>query len=271
MIRHGLRAVGLYERGYSNFRDVQIRENEVQIPNLPLAFNGYRILHLSDLHIDLDPSLTDIVIDRLADLDYDLCVITGDFRSDTIGPFERTVSETIRLTGQIDRPIYATLGNHDFIEFVPPLEHAGIRFLLNETVVITKSGQNIYLSGIDDSHTYETDDLLRAGRSVPAHAPSILLSHTPDVYAAAAARQYDLMLCGHTHAGQICLPGGIALQKNTSCPRHMVQGAWQHGQMAGYTSSGAGSSSVPIRFFCPPEITVHVLRNAGSDQGGVDR
>ena len=266
MIRRGLRAVGLYGRGYSNFQDIQVRRNVVTIPNLPSAFDGYRLLHISDLHIDLDPALTDVVIERLDGLDYDLCVITGDFRSDTIGPFDQVISETIRLTRQIDSPIYATLGNHDFIEFVPPLEQAGVQFLLNETVVITQEGQGLYLSGIDDSHTYETDDIQRASRSVPVGALSILLSHTPDVYVAAAARQYDLMLCGHTHAGQICLPGGFALQKNMSSPRHMVQGPWQYGEMAGYTSSGAGASGVPIRFFCPPEITIHVLRiDAGQD------
>lgn len=267
MIRTGLRAVGLYGRGYSNFQDLQVRENVVTIQDLPSAFEGYRVLHISDLHIDLDPSLTDVVIDRLAGLSYDLSVITGDFRSDTIGPFARVVSETVRLTRQVDKPIYATLGNHDFVEFVPPLEQAGIQFLLNETVVITRDRQSLYLSGIDDSHTYETDDIQRAGRTVPAGASSILLSHTPDVYAAAAAHRYDLMLCGHTHAGQICLPGGIALQKNSSVPDHMLQGPWQYGAMAGYTSSGAGATGVPIRFFCPPEITVHVLKSAGGGNG----
>ena len=267
MLHHGLHAVGLYGRGYSNFQDIQIRTNEVPMPNLPPAFDGYRILHMSDLHIDLDPSLTDVIIDRLAGLKYDLCVITGDFRADTVGPFEQTVAETIRLSRPIDRPIYATLGNHDFVEFVPPLEMAGIQFLLNETVPITKNGESIYLSGIDDSYSYETDDIQRAGRSMPDGAPSILLSHTPDVYAMAAACQYDLMLCGHTHAGQICLPGGFALQKNTSCPRHMLQGAWQYGDMAGYTSAGTGATGVPIRFFCPPEITIHILRDAVRDNG----
>jgi predicted MPP superfamily phosphohydrolase len=262
---HGLRAVGLYGRGYSNYQDVQIRRNAVKIAKLPQAFDGYRILHISDLHIDLDPALTDVVLKRLADVEYDLCVITGDFRSDTIGPSDRAITETIRVIEQIDTPIYATLGNHDFIESVLPLEQAGVQFLLNEAIAITREGESLYLSGIDDSYTYQTDDLPRASRAVPTAAPSILLSHTPDVYRAAAAYEYDLMLCGHTHAGQICLPGGIAIQRNSYVPRNMLQGTWRHGEMAGYTSSGTGSTSIPIRFFCPPEITIHVLQNEDED------
>ncbi len=263
MMGYGLRAVGLYGRGYRNFQDIQIRRNVVKFAKLPQAFDGYRILHISDLHIDLDPVLTDIIIERLAGVEYDLCVITGDFRSDTTGPSDRAIGETMQVTERIDTPVYATLGNHDFIETVPPLEQAGIQFLLNETVAITREGQSLYLSGIDDSHTYKTDDLPRAGLAVPAGAPSVLLSHTPDVYRAAAAYDYDLMLCGHTHAGQICLPGAIAVQRNSYVPRNLLQGAWQHRGMAGYTSSGTGSTGVPIRFFCPPEMTVHVLQNAG--------
>ncbi len=260
IIGHGLRAVGLYGRGYRNFQDIQIRRNVVKFAKLPQAFDGYRIMHISDLHIDLDPALTDIVIERLADVEYDLCVITGDFRSDTVGPSDSAIGETMRVMERIDAPTYATLGNHDFIESVPPLEQAGIQFLLNETVTITREGDRLYLSGIDDSYTYMTDDLPRAGLAVPAGAPSVLLSHTPDVYRAAAAYEYDLMLCGHTHAGQICLPGAIAIQRNSYVPRNMLQGAWQYGHMAGYTSSGTGSTGIPIRFFCPPEMTVHILR-----------
>jgi predicted MPP superfamily phosphohydrolase len=270
LIIYGLRAVRLYERGYNNYRDIQIREHHVALGEASPALIGLRILHISDLHIDLDPTLTDVVIERLSDIDYDLCVITGDFRSDTFGPSERAIAETKRLADQIDAPIYATLGNHDFIEIVPPLERIGVQFLLNESTVIERDGQSLYLSGIDDSHTYKTDDLPQASRNVPTGAPSILLSHTPDVYADAARHQYDLMLCGHTHAGQICLPGGIALQKNTSVPRRMMQGRWQYGGMVGYTSSGTGATGVPIRFFCPPEITVHILTGpieSGGDFG----
>jgi len=70
------------------------------------------------------------------------------------------------------------------------------------------------------------------------------------------------MLCGHTHGGQICLPGGYALTWDARCPRRLAAGAWSYGDMAGYTSVGSGSSVVNARLNCLPEITVHELRRA---------
>jgi predicted MPP superfamily phosphohydrolase len=70
------------------------------------------------------------------------------------------------------------------------------------------------------------------------------------------------MLSGHTHGGQICLPGGFVLIRNAPVPRHMLAGAWRHAGLQGYTSRGTGSCGVAARFFCPPEITLHVLRAA---------
>jgi len=256
---HGLHALGLYERGYRNFKDVQVRSNRVMLPALPQAFDGYRILHLSDLHIDLDTSLTDVIIDRVGRVSYDLCVITGDFRSETFGPSDLALTETARLVTHLRSPIFAILGNHDYVETVPPLEAAGVQFLLNETVPIQRYDTSIYLSGIDDPYFYKTEDIFRASRAIPTDAISVLLSHTPDVYPLAAAEGYDLLLCGHTHAGQLCFPGGHAIQRNIRSPRHMTQGPWRYRQMAGYTSAGTGATNLPIRFFCPPEITLHEL------------
>jgi predicted MPP superfamily phosphohydrolase len=85
------------------------------------------------------------------------------------------------------------------------------------------------------------------------------LSHTPEVYRQAAHAGYDAFLCGHTHGGQICLPGGIPLTLDARCPRRLGRGAWRHQSMQGYTSAGAGTSIVNLRFNCPPEITLHTL------------
>jgi predicted MPP superfamily phosphohydrolase len=155
--------------------------------------------------------------------------------------------------------VYGILGNHDFIEFVPALEAAGMRMLLNENVQLQRGSDSIYLAGIDDPHFYETHDVQRAARGVPQDAYSILLSHTPESYRLAAACRFDLMLCGHTHGGQICLPGGVPVLTNSGCPRTMVRGDWTYQDLSGYTSPGTGSAGVPARFFCPPEITLHRL------------
>jgi predicted MPP superfamily phosphohydrolase len=102
-------------------------------------------------------------------------------------------------------------------------------------------------------------NLEKAADGVPEDAVSILLAHSPEIYRHAAHADFDVMLCGHTHAGQICLPGGIPLMCNASCPRALCAGAWSHHGLAGYTSAGSGACVVDVRINCPPEITLHHL------------
>jgi hypothetical protein len=163
------------------------------------------------------------------------------------------------IRNQLSDPIYAVLGNHDSIRLVPAMESMGIRLLLNETVTIERSGASFYLAGIDDAHYYQVHNIDKVTAEVPEDAASLLLSHTPEVYRHAAYAGFSAMLCGHTHGGQICLPGGIALTWDARCPRRLAAGAWRHGQMIGYTSVGTGSSVVPARLNCLPEITIHEL------------
>jgi hypothetical protein len=98
--------------------------------------------------------------------------------------------------------------------------------------------------------------------AIPDGEFSILISHTPEVYRQAALAGFNLLLSGHTHGGQICLPGGIPITLDSVLPRFMGSGAWKYGSLIGYTSVGAGSSIVPVRFNCPPEITLHHLRRS---------
>ena len=113
---------------------------------------------------------------------------------------------------------------------------------------------------MDDPHFYATDNLQKARAAIPSGAASILLAHSPELYRDAAAAGYDFMLSGHTHGGQLCLPGRRPLITNAACPRPMLYGPWRHGAMQGYTSAGTGSCGVPVRFNCPPEFTLHRLR-----------
>ena len=143
---------------------------------------------------------------------------------------------------------------------VPGLEAMGITMLLNENEIIERGGQRFHLAGIDDAHFYEMADIGKVAAAILDGEFSILISHTPEVYRQAALAGFNLLLSGHTHGGQICLPGGIPITLDSVLPRFMGSGAWKYGSLIGYTSVGAGSSIVPVRFNCPPEITLHHLR-----------
>ncbi len=255
-----LRLSGMYWRGRVNARQIQVRKNDVTSSFLPETFDDFTILHLSDLHAELNPRTMDRVGHLVRELRYDLCVLTGDYRGETFGPFETCLASLLELRKLITGDAYGVLGNHDSILMVPDLENIGISMLLNEQIAIERGGARIYLAGIDDAHFYRVDNIEKAAAGIPEKAFSILLSHTPEIYRQAAHAGFDLLLSGHTHGGQICLPGGIPIILEAELPRSMAKGAWKYGDMAGYTSAGAGSSVVPVRFNCPPEITLHRLR-----------
>jgi uncharacterized protein len=139
------------------------------------------------------------------------------------------------------------------------LEAMGVQMLLNKSVCLQRGGQEIHLAGVDDAHYYRVDNIEKAAQEIPLDAVSILLSHTPEIFRQATHAGFDLFFCGHTHGGQICLPGGFPLTLDARCPRQLGSGAWQHGSMQGYTSVGAGTSIVEVRINCPPEITLHTL------------
>jgi predicted MPP superfamily phosphohydrolase len=259
LIRSVLLATGLYWRGLANAAKVEVRENRIASPRLPKAFDGFTILQLSDLHVEMSEAAMERVITLLKEARYDLCVLTGDYRAKTWGPYEAALSGVARVRDTLRGEVYGVLGNHDTILMVPGLEAMEIRMLLNESAIVERGGERIHLAGIDDAHFYRMDNLEKAAADIPHGAFSILITHTPEIYKQAAHADFDLLLSGHTHGGQICLPGGIPITLDSVLPRYMGAGAWKYHDMIGYTSVGAGSSVVPVRFNCPPEITLHRL------------
>lgn len=255
-----LRLSGTYWRGRANATRVRLRTNEVFSKRLPPQFEGFTILHISDLHADISTGAMAEAARLIEGLRYDLCVLTGDYRGLTFGPFYPCLHGMLRQREVLRGDIYGVLGNHDTIRMVPDLERMGIRMLLNEHAVVERDGCQIFLAGIDDAHFYRLDNIEKAAAEIPHDAFSILLSHTPEIYRRASQAGFALLLAGHTHGGQICLPGGMPIILRSALPRSMGRGPWKYGGMAGYTSVGAGSCGVPVRFNCPPEITLHYLR-----------
>jgi predicted MPP superfamily phosphohydrolase len=257
-----LTLTGLYGRGHRNAERVEIRHNHIQLKDLPSLFDGFSILHVSDMHVDMNPGAMRRLIELLPELSYDICVLTGDYRGKAAGPYDPALEGLARVRSYFKDPVYGVLGNHDTIRMVPGLEEMGIRMLLNESEAIVRGGQRIHLAGIDDAHYYRADNIEKAASQIPQHEFSILLSHTPEIYRQAAHADFKLLLGGHTHGGQVCLPGSIPLTLDSVLPRRMGSGPWKYHTMMGYTSVGAGSSIVAVRFNCPPEITLHHLESA---------
>jgi predicted MPP superfamily phosphohydrolase len=264
-IRTCLQFAGLYRRGLQNASAVRVRHSFIDAP-IPDPFDEFTILHISDLHIDMNPGAVERIESFLPHLSYDLCVMTGDYRGKSSGPFETAIKGMADLRTAIDAPVYAVLGDHDTIYMVPALERIGIHMLLNEAVTLERDGAHMHLAGIDEAGCFHADDIGKAASGIPGDEFSILLSHTPEVYRQAAKAGFKLLLSGHTHGGQICLPGGFPVTLQANVPRRMGAGAWKYEQMLGYTSTGAGSSVVPVRFNCPPEITLHHLRSVASER-----
>jgi uncharacterized protein len=262
LIRNALKLTGLYWRGRRNAEHIQVQNNTVRSRELPEPFDGFTILHISDMHVDMNEGAMRHLTQLLPELSYDICVLTGDFRGKTFGPFDATLDGLARVRSHVTAPVYGVLGNHDTICMVPGLETMGIRMLLNEGEPIVRRGQHIYLAGIDDAHYYRVDNIEKAASEIPDGAFSILLSHTPEIYRQAAHAGFDLLLSGHTHGGQICLPGSIPLTLDSVLPRNMGSGAWEYSGMTGYTSVGVGSCIVAVRINCPPTITLHHLQRA---------
>jgi len=262
IIRNSLRLALLHGLGRRNARKLAVRHNRLTVSGLPAAFNDYTILQISDLHIDMAPDFPDVLVEALRQVEYDLCVLTGDFRAETYGPYDKTLEAMQQVCNHLQGDVYGVLGNHDTICMVPGLESMGVNMLLNEQVALQRGDDTIYLAGIDDPHYYRADNLEKAADSIPDDAVSILLAHSPEIYRHASHADFNLLLCGHTHGGQICLPGGIPIMCNANCPRALCKGAWNYRGMAGYTSVGSGACIVDVRINCPPEITLHHLQCA---------
>ncbi len=229
---------------------------------LPQAFDGFRILFLSDLHIDEMDGLIEAIGTVVKNLSVDLCVMTGDYRFEDHGPCDEVYRRMRALLPMISsrHGVYATLGNHDVSEIAFALEEMGVRMLINEAIEINEGLDSIVLAGLDDPFDFQTDDLSGTLSTVPRDRLKILLAHSPELYAEAANEGVDLYLCGHTHAGQIRLPVVGSLRHNADCPKEYSYGHWTIGNMHGYTSPGVGASGVPVRFNCAPEVVLVELR-----------
>jgi len=259
-------------------RQLQIYRRAVHLPRLPIAFDGYRILHISDIHIGgLASGAEQVLI--ASGLDADLIVVTGDMvdRKGFAEPCAQLIGSLRAPDGVVcvmgNHDNRATYRDHDFPPLVELLAQRGVRTLINEAVAIKRDGARFWLVGVDDPHRLR-DDLALAYDGIGTEEPSVLLAHSPDIMERLAHSRADLVLVGHCHGGQVRTPWGpiytrtyrvypdvLGLQRIDGTPVHL---------------SGGLGSTYPFRFLCPPEVTVlHLVAGEEprefEDAGGRDR
>ena len=149
--------------GYACEAQIEVRRHDVISSLIPKAFDGFAILQISDLHVEMSEAAMTRLAVMLPDIDYDLCVLTGDYRAQTFGPYEAALKGMARICSALKGPIYGVL---DTIRMVPGLEDIGVQMLLNENHAIERDNQCIYLAGIDDAHYYRVDNIEKAATGI---------------------------------------------------------------------------------------------------------
>jgi predicted MPP superfamily phosphohydrolase len=260
--------------------DPKLVQIEIALERLPAAWDGFRIAQLSDFHYDPYFSLVPIrkAVSMVNGLRPDLVVLTGDFvtvqtfgrnrywdSADVIDPCARLLAQLHSAMGSL-----AVLGNHDVISdpdrIVSVLETQGIPVLRNRSTYFARAGARLWFAGTDDVLEGNANlPLTLAG--IPPEEPVILLVHEPDFAVDAARFPVDLQLSGHSHGGQVRLPllGAPVLPP---LARRYPWGLHRIGGLSLYTNVGIGTIGLPVRFHCPPEITLITLRAAGGMKSG---
>ncbi len=258
-----LHALGLYGRGVENARVLRLRRVEVGSPDLPAAFDGFTILHLSDLHLDAQPDLALNLRRFLAPLEADLCVLTGDYRADVKGGFTQILPDLELLLAGVraEHGVLGVLGNHDSADMVPAFEALGVTMLINETKSLRRDGACLQLTGTDDVHYFYSPEAREALARTP-EGFKVALVHSPELAQSAADCGFQLYLTGHTHGGQVALPGGRPLITHLTCNRGFASGLWRCRTLRGYTSTGVGTSALPVRFNTRAEVVLVTLRSS---------
>jgi uncharacterized protein len=267
--RRGIETIGLGGLAAANALDIRLVELELPLPGLPAAFDGYSILHLSDLHLDGHPALAQRLAAAIGGVAVDLVALTGDYLFAEGGAHDAVAGPLARLVGAVGAPdgILAVLGNHDTAALVPALEAGGVRCLVNEGTRIRRGRSALALTGVDDVHRFYSAAALESLQALRPRDSElgIALVHSPELAPEADQRGYGLYLCGHTHGGQVSLPGGLPLlthmdRRGGRVPRRLARGRWRLGNLVGVTNIGAGFSGVAARFNAPPQALRLVLR-----------
>lgn len=244
---------------------IEITQRRLEIPRLPAAFSGLRLVQLSDIHHGLYLPLERVeeAVRVANSLHPHLIALTGDFVSNSRKYIEPVARALSRLHAPLG--VFAVLGNHDCRvgaqHVAAALEGHGIEVLRNRHVRLARDSASLFVAGVDDLR-YGKDNLQQALAGVTRGWPTLLLCHNPAILPYAATYGVELVLAGHTHGGQVGLP-----RLRSLAARRGVRLPWADGwqELNGtqlYISRGLGTVVFPIRFRCPAEIPVLQLHPA---------
>lgn len=238
----------------------QVTQVVVQLPRKHRHLTGLTIAFVTDTHVGphFDASDLEPIVEQLKQIAPDLVLFGGDYISES----PRFMADTAPILGRMARTArfgaWGVLGNHDLANIreriVPPLQDEGITILANEAACVETDRGKLWIVGIDDGLLGNVD-LERAFAHVPPDAPAICLWHEPDRVEESAPFGAFLQLSGHTHGGQVRIPGKGPIA-TPILGRQFVEGRFQVGDMELYVSRGIGMYRPPVRFNCPPELTV---------------
>jgi len=245
---------------------VEIVEQEIALPGLQPGLFDLRIVQISDLHMGMFVSRAQLerVIDLVLAQKPALTLITGDYLTEG-GDDVRALDDLSAVLGRLTAhaPVMSVLGNHDYgkneTALRAVLREQGIIILENAVLPFERGSDRIYIAGIGSISTGH-QELKRVAGSTPRDAPAILMAHEPDMADySAPSHKFSLQISGHSHGGQINLPllGRPVLPwmgRKYPAGLYRVRDMWQ------YTNRGIGTVYLPMRYNCPPEITVFVLK-----------
>ncbi len=254
--------------------ELVVERVEVRVPGLPAAFDGFRIVQLSDLHYGPYTGEREIgaAVRQANALEPHLVALTGDFVTSPLldrVTGSRSPLPNARLCARVlsdlraPNGVAACLGNHDANldadAVAAALVSVGIVVLRNSNVVIEHQGGRLWVAGIEDA-LYGVPDLPKATDGIAPGGPTILLAHEPDFADAAASWPIALQLSGHSHGGQIRVP----LLGSPYLPplaQKYPYGTYRVGNLTLHTSRGIGTIMLPMRFDAPPEVTLITLHS----------
>lgn len=266
LVSRVFRAAGAHNDMY----DLEVTRHEVTIDNLPASFDGYRIAFLTDTHVASFHRRNYFreVVAQVQRFDPDLVLLGGDFVT-----WERHIPlmAEVLLDGLTARDgVYAVLGNHDYWanadSVIAAMTARGVRFIVNRSVAIRRGEDVISLVGIDEVYR-GNPDLDTAFARVDPHVPCLGLSHHPDIVDLLEDRKLDLLVCGHTHGGQIRFPFFGSVVVPSKHEARYAAGFHRVGEVLMYVSRGVGAIP-PLRILCRPEVATFTLCRPNSPTSG---